>query len=197
MRYPHDDLLGLLALESVRARALVIGEDLGTVEDGVREALAARRVLGYRVAWFERTPPQAWPRLALAAATTHDTATVRGAFDGSDLAQLEAIGALPAGREQQVADAYRANVARVRAALAAEGLAGADPAVGLHELLARTPSLLVAAALDDMLGARERVNAPGTVDERPNWRVPLPVPLEEIPTHPLARQVAAVLQRVH
>src|SRR6266545_2499151 len=110
VRYPADDLLGVVALESARAGALVIGEDLGTVAPGVRERLAAERILSYRLAWFERGPDLArpvggrgrrppgrrraadYPRLALAAATTHDLPTVAGFFSGADLARLHDIG---------------------------------------------------------------------------------------------------------
>ena len=91
VRYPADDLLGILALESATAKALVVGEDLGTVEPGVRERLAAEGVLSYRLAWFEhdhgggRRRAADYPRLALAATTTHDLPTVAGFFTGSDL----------------------------------------------------------------------------------------------------------------
>ena len=88
MRYPADDLLDIVCLESHRAGAVVVGEDLGTVEDGVREALAERGILGYRVLWFEDDDPAAWPELAMAAVTTHDLPTVAGLWTGSDTADV-------------------------------------------------------------------------------------------------------------
>jgi 4-alpha-glucanotransferase len=179
VRYPTADLLGVLALESQRAGALVIGEDLGTVPAGVRARLAARAVLSYRVAWFEPGPAAAWPRLALAAATTHDLPTVTGFFSGADLEHLRDIGVVPAARYRAEAAGQASRRAELRARLAAEGLHG-DPVAALHAFLARTPSMLAVAALEDALGVAERPNVPGTTEQRPNWRLPLPLPLEEL-----------------
>ncbi|HEY3592839.1 MAG TPA: 4-alpha-glucanotransferase, partial [Polyangiaceae bacterium] len=95
VRYPALDLLGIVALESVRARAYVIGEDLGTVEDEVRRELAYRRTLSYRVLWFERGAPETYPERAVATVTTHDLPTIAGLWSGSDLATQEALGLAP------------------------------------------------------------------------------------------------------
>jgi 4-alpha-glucanotransferase len=78
VRYPAAELLDLVASVSQRHGVFVIGEDLGTVEPGVREALAARGILSYKVLRFEEDPPAEWPRLSLAAATTHDLPTIAG-----------------------------------------------------------------------------------------------------------------------
>lgn len=88
VRYPAAELLDLVADVSRRHDAFVIGEDLGTVEPGVREALAARNVLSYKVLWFEDEPPSAWPELSLASVTTHDLPTIRG--KGRDAADVHA-----------------------------------------------------------------------------------------------------------
>ena len=85
VRYPAEDLLDIVALESHRAQALVVGEDLGTVEDGVREAMAEHGVLSYRLLWFEDDDPAEWPAEAMAAITTHDLPTVAGLWTGADL----------------------------------------------------------------------------------------------------------------
>ena len=144
VRYPADDLLGVLALESERAGALVIGEDLGTVAPGVRERLAAEQVLSYRLSWFERAPgrdgaaPKAsgrrraadYPRLALAAATTHDLPTVAGFFSGADLAHLHDIGVVADGDLAATATGQEAEREELLALLAAEGLLPARPAAG-------------------------------------------------------------------
>ena len=95
--YPLDDLLGQLALESVRARCLVVGEDLGTVPEGLRERLAGGRVLSYRVLRFERDgaefkPPDAYPALALACVSTHDLPTLAGWWSGEDIAERHSLG---------------------------------------------------------------------------------------------------------
>ena len=95
VRYPADDLLAIVALESQRAGAIVVGEDLGTVEEGVRERLAEHAILSYRVVWFESEPPVRYPQLALAAVTTHDLPTIAGLWTGADLEAQAAIGREP------------------------------------------------------------------------------------------------------
>jgi 4-alpha-glucanotransferase len=204
--YPADDLLGVLALESARARALVVGEDLGTVAPGVRERLATEGVLSYRLAWFERGADgrrrraAAYPRLALAAATTHDLPTVAGFLDGSDLAELRDIGVV-AGDGVADAAAQARERASLRRLLRDEGLLDAgEPdteatTAALHAFLAGTPAMLVAATLEDALGVRRRPNVPGTVTQRPNWSLPLPVPLDELAGDPRLRRLATVLSK--
>jgi 4-alpha-glucanotransferase len=166
--YPARDLLSVVALESRRARCVVIGEDLGTVAAGVREALADHGILAYRLAWFEPGPAESIPRLAMAAVTTHDLPTVAGAYGGAsgdlDLERLAAV------------------------------VGDLDPAVALYAHISSSPALLACAALDDVLGATVQPNVPGTVDEFPNWRVPLPAPLESIPADPRAQAVLAAIR---
>jgi 4-alpha-glucanotransferase len=201
VRYPADDLLGVLALESMAAGALVVGEDLGTVEPGVRERLADEGVLSYRLAWFEEDPDGGrrraadYPRLALAATTTHDLPTAAGFFTGSDLEHLRAIG-VAGGDEQADQEQQRASLLRL---LEAEGLlAPGERGVGaivaaLYGFLARTPAMLVAATLEDAVEARDRPNVPGTTDQRPNWSLPLPVLLDDLAADPRVRRLAAIL----
>jgi 4-alpha-glucanotransferase len=205
--YPADDLLGVLALESARARSLVVGEDLGTVAPGVRERLAAEGVLSYRLTWFEqgadgrRRRAADYPRLALAAATTHDLPTIEGFLDGSDLAELRDIGVVAGDRFGQAAAERARERASLRRLLRDEGLLdpgepdGGATAAALHGFLARTPAMLVAATLEDALGVRRRPNVPGTTTQRPNWSLPLPVPLEELAADPRLRRVAAILSK--
>ncbi|HTE68716.1 MAG TPA: 4-alpha-glucanotransferase [Actinomycetes bacterium] len=203
VRYPADDLLGILALESLRAGALVVGEDLGTVEQGVRERLAAEGVLSCRLAWFEheadgrRRRAADYPRLALAATTTHDLPTVAGFFSGSDLDHLCDIGVATAGGDEQAnQEEQRASLCRL---LEDEGLLDAgEREVGaivaaLYGFLTRTPAMLVAATLEDAVQARDRPNVPGTIDQRPNWSLPLPVKLDDLATDPRVRRLAAIL----
>jgi 4-alpha-glucanotransferase len=188
VRYPAADLLDIVALESHRAQAPVVGEDLGTVEPGVREVLAARNVLSYRLLWFESDPPPSWPSRSLAAIGTHDLPTVAGLWDGSDLAEQQEFGL----------DADAEATSRLRTWLVeAAGLAPDAPpeaaVSGAHRLLAEAPSVLLAASLDDALAETVRPNIPGTAD-RPNWSHPLAVPLEDFATHPGVTALAAILQ---
>lgn len=176
VRYPSAELLDIVALESVRAGAYVVGEDLGTVEDEVRKELAARGVLSYKLLWFEPDRPAAFPRQSMAAVTTHDLPTVAGLFSGSDLDAQRAAGVEPNE------DSTNRIIERVAA------WAGLDPAAiepeaaarACHELLGEAPSQVVVATIEDALGVEERPNLPGTIDEYPNWSIALPVPLEAI-----------------
>jgi 4-alpha-glucanotransferase len=205
VRYPADDLLGILALESLAAQALVVGEDLGTVEPGVRERLADEGVLSYRLAWFEHGPdggrrrPADYPRLALAATTTHDLPTVAGFFNGSDLDHLCDIGvATPGGQEQADQEAQRASLCRLLEdeGLLAPGERSVEAIVAaLYGFLTRTPCMLVAATLEDAVEAPDRPNVPGTIDQRPNWSLPLPVPLDDLAADPRVRRLAGILDR--
>jgi 4-alpha-glucanotransferase len=190
VRYPADDLLAIVALESHRAGAFVVGEDLGTVEAGVRERLAERGVLSYRVTWFEEGPPERYPELAMAAVTTHDLPTIAGLWTGADLREQHALRLEP---NDAAIEAIRK---RLSVATGRPPEAPVDEVIeATHRLLARAPSLLVTATLDDALGVAERPNVPGTTDERPNWSLALPAPLEALPSTPLALRIAAALAR--
>ena len=188
VRYPAADLLDLLALESARAGALVVGEDLGTVGAGVREELAARDVLSMRLLWFEDDPPEAWPERALAIVTTHDLPTVAGVWTGSDLADQGAAG-VPVAEDG--AAALRRRLA-ARTGLA-DGARVDEVVVAVHGALASAPSALVAATLEDALRVPERPNMPGTVDSWPNWSLALPVPLEDLENDPVVTAVGDAL----
>jgi len=188
VRYPADDLLAIVALESQRAGAIVVGEDLGTVEAGVRERLAEHAILSYRVFWFEPEPPARYPALALAAVTTHDLPTIAGLWTGADFQAQAAIGREP----------KRAAFAEMRERLrqttgVAEDAPVAEVIERLYERLADATSVIVNATLDDALAVAERPNMPGTVDEWPNWSIALPEPLEAIEQATLPRAIARAL----
>ena len=176
VRYPETELLDILALESVRSGAYVIGEDLGTVEDGVRAQLAERGVLSYRLVWFEDGPPATYPVEALAAVTTHDLPTLAGVWCGGDDPNGELRPRL------------------VQAAGVGDDATLAEVAEAAHRALAGAPSRVVSATLEDALGVAERPNQPGTTTERPNWSLALPVPVDDLPAHPGMRSVVAALR---
>jgi 4-alpha-glucanotransferase len=187
VRYPTDELLEIVALESHRARAVVVGEDLGTVSPGVRRELRRRQMLSTRLALFERVGPPRYPRQAFAGITTHDLPTVAGALSGTDLDDQAAAGIRPDGAGLAL---LRARLLRV-AGLGA-GAPLDDVVVALHRRLAASPSMLVAGTLEDALRVEERPNLPGTVSaQRPNWSLALPAPIEDLATDP---RVAAVVQ---
>jgi 4-alpha-glucanotransferase len=184
VRYPYWDLLNILALEAERAGAFVVGEDLGTVEDHVRAELRSRQVLSYKLLWFEDRPPAEWDGGALGAVTTHDLPTVAGVWSGSDVeAQRQAGLAVNEAGSRGLHDR-----------LAEWTGSGPDRPVDeviedAYALLAEAPCDVLTVTLDDLAGVEDRPNMPGTVDEWPNWRLALPVPIEALEASPLARRV--------
>ena len=190
VRYPHHDLLNILALEAYRAGACVVGEDLGTVEDSVRADLSDRDVLSYRVWWFEREPTQSWPKRALGAVTTHDLPTVAGVFDSSDLDAQRRLGLNP---NEDSSMQLRERLLDITGCTDASE--PAEVVERAYEDLSHAPCVLLAAGLEDALAVADRPNMPGTLDEWPNWRMALPFSIEEIENHPLPAAIAAHLNR--
>jgi 4-alpha-glucanotransferase len=184
------DLLAIVALESQRAKAVIVGEDLGTVEDDAREQLAAKQVLSYRLLWFEKTPPSRFPDHSLAAVTTHDLPTIAGLWSDSDLDAQRRLALSPNEAGTAEIKSRIRRLTRVPAdAPAAEVIAR------VHESLARAPSRIVTATLDDAMAVEERPNMPATTDEWPNWRLALPQPVEALRKSPLAARIARALKR--
>jgi 4-alpha-glucanotransferase len=186
LSYPLDDLLALIRLESHRHRAIVIGEDLGTVPHGLREKLGRSGVAGLRVLQFERdshrfNPPEWYPPAAVAMPSTHDTATIAGWWRGADILAREAADQLPAGRSRETCETERAREKTMAwQAFADAGITGGapQPAAGNASpvvdaaiaFVAKTPTLLVVLPLEDALGLVEQPNLPGTTTEHPNWK---------------------------
>lgn len=190
VRYPADEFLAVLAVESHRAGAWVAGEDLGTVEPGVRERLAAEDILSHRLLWFEPTPPATYPWRSIAAITTHDLPTMAGLWSGADVAAQHSLGMTPDEH------GYHEIRQKVRGMANIDDEAPIDEViVAAHRLLAQAPSAVVVAALTDALAVEERPNMPGTIDEWPNWSQALPLPLEQMETHGLCRRVAEAMRR--
>ena len=174
VRFAGREMLEVLALESVRAQALVVGEDLGTVEDRFRDELHDTGVLSTRLVWFEDVPPERYPRQALAMVTTHDLPTIAGVWTGADRAELEALGR-PADDGPDV----------LRDRLVSLTQVGADALVAevvddVHRCLGQTRSVVALATLEDLCHVTLRPNVPGTTDERPNWSMALPLSVEEL-----------------
>ena len=190
VRYPASDLLDIVALESVRAGAVVVGEDLGTVEPMVRDEMAARDILSYRLLWFEDDDPASFPRRAMSALTTHDLPTVAGVWSGADAEARRSLG-LP------VNEAGNAEIRQRLARVAGDaGDSAAIAAVNAYRALTRSPSMLVAAALEDAAGVAERPNMPGTTSALwPNWSLALPRPLDEVMSSPVCISIAEALRR--
>jgi len=188
VHYPAHDLLAIVALESQRARAIIVGEDLGTVDESMRSILSDHDVLSYRLLWFDENDPARWPSKSMAAVTTHDLPTVAGLWDGTDLEAQRRLGLDPA--EESI------RAIRDRLVSATDLAPDAPPVHAVaraYELISHAPSVLVAATLDDAVAEPERPNMPGADGRRPNWSLALPATLEEVETHPLATRIAAEL----
>jgi 4-alpha-glucanotransferase len=186
LRYPLDDLIRLTALESWRHGAIVIGEDLGTVPEGLSERLASAGLLGIRTLWFQRDgvtflPPREWTPDAIATTSTHDLATVAGWWAGRDIDWRHRLHLYPPETAASQPDEERAiDRQALSAALQQAGFtdtSAAPASAPLDEVLAfvgSTPSPLVMVPLEDVLGIVEQPNLPGTVEIHPNWQQRLP-----------------------
>ena len=207
--YDAHALLGILALEASRAGAVIVGEDLGTVQPAVREMLDATGVLGSAVLCFETgldgrfRPPASWRRDALASVTTHDLPTAAGWLAEEHVRVRAELGQLGHSLEQE-RERVRAERELMLAMLQDEGLleAGGDVVLAMHQALVASPCRVVLAAYGDAVGDLRQPNLPGTIDEYPNWRLPVadgagrPLMLEELLAHPGVRRLAALLQQV-
>ncbi|MBM3599481.1 MAG: malto-oligosyltrehalose synthase [Alphaproteobacteria bacterium] len=192
VRYPFADLVGILALESQRARCVVIGEDLGTVPEGLRAALERADILGCRLLYFEHDDhdrfvrPRDYPRSALVAVGSHDLPTLAAYWRGADIDLRAELGLLgDATQVEAERGRRRAICASLHAALRDDGLADAEhcerpPVEAAYRFLARSPSPILMVQLEDPLEILEQINIPGTIDEHPNWRRRLPVAIATI-----------------
>jgi 4-alpha-glucanotransferase len=206
--YDAAGTLGTLAATAAGSGSVVVGEDLGTVEPWLRDALADRGVLGTQLLWFERgwsgepLAPQWWRRNSMVTVSTHDLPPAAAFLSGSQVTDRLALGLLTRPEEEERAEAARV-VDDWIGALVAQGLlpAGVRPSadeftVALYAYLALTPALLIGVNLAEAAGETRSQNMPGTDTEYPNWKLPLcgpdgtPVLLEDLATNPRIRAVA-------
>ncbi|WP_299527503.1 4-alpha-glucanotransferase [uncultured Streptomyces sp.] len=208
-----EAMLAVLVLEAHRAGAVVMGEDLGTVEPGVREALARRGVLGTSVLWFERdwegtgrpVPPEQWRADCLATATTHDLPSTAAKLSGDHVRLRDGLGLLARPLEEELTEdatdtaEWLGYLARLR--LLPEGGGDEEAAVrAVHRFLLATPARMVGVWLPDTVGDRRPQNLPGTWDQYPNWRLPVadgegrPMTLEQITASPRLHRLMEALR---
>ncbi|GFG96058.1 4-alpha-glucanotransferase [Mycobacterium timonense] len=213
VRYDHEAMIGIVALEAHRAGAVVVGEDLGTVEPWVRDYLLLRGLLGTSILWFELDrdgnggplPAERWREYCLPSVTTHDLPPTAGYLAGDHVRLRDSLGLLTRPAAEELA-ADRADLAAWLAELRRVGLLedGVDDpeqiVLALYRYLGRTPSRLLGVALTDAVGDRRTQNQPGTTDEYPNWRVPLTGPdgrdvlLEDVFADPRAATLAEAVR---
>lgn len=211
VRYHHEAMVGILMLEAHRAGALIVGEDLGTVEPWVRDYLRERGLLGTSVAWFEMgkdgrpLPPDSYREYAMASVTTHDMPPTAGYLAMDHIALQHQLGLLTEGWAEETALAKQ-SLALWREALIEHGFLAAEDAddidagvLAMHRWIAASPARVLNAALTDAVGDRRTQNQPGTVDAYPNWRIPLsgpdgrPITLEDVYVCERAARLAAVM----
>ncbi|MEU7293481.1 4-alpha-glucanotransferase [Streptomyces exfoliatus] len=213
VRYDAEAMLAVLVLEAHRAGALVIGEDLGTVEPGVREELAGRGVFGTSVLWFERDwagtgrplPQDGWRAECVATATTHDLPPTAARLSGDHVILRHRLGLLPGDLERErSADAVETAEwlgLFQRLGLLPEGPGDEQSEIrAVHRFLLGTPARMVGVWLPDAVGDRRPQNLPGTWDQYPNWRLPIagadgqPLTLEQLAASPRAHALLRELQ---
>jgi 4-alpha-glucanotransferase len=195
IRFPFAAMLAVLAQESANNHCLVIGEDLGTMPDGVGDTLNQWGVWSYRVALFEREHdgafrlPENFTERAIVTFNTHDLPTFAGWKSAHDLKVKTALGLDPGESETERHDALNAMTGR----LAEQGLGSGLAFLDVLRYLARTRSRLLAVAIDDILGLCDQPNVPGTIDEHPNWRRRLAADIDAIAGHETLQAVNDVM----
>ncbi|MDO5738942.1 MAG: 4-alpha-glucanotransferase [Ornithinimicrobium sp.] len=213
VRYDHEAMIGILLLEAHRAGAVVVGEDLGTVEPWVRDYLTDRGVMGTSILWFERDwegdggllDPEQYRELCLATVTTHDLPPTAGYLEGVHVELRHRLGLLERSLEEEQEEDERSREEVLadlrRRGLLREGVGVPEQVEALHAFLTLTPAKLIGVSISDLAGDKRVINQPGTDEEYPNWRVPLagpdgtPVLLEELFTWRTARRLARTVNR--
>ncbi len=207
LRYPFEDLVRLVALESWRNRCIVIGEDLGTVPDDCRARLARVGILGLDVLPFMRDgnaflAPRRWRENAVAMTSTHDVAPIGGWWQGRDLdwrRRLRLFGERGEASERDERIRSKAQLARAlsrsgkRVSPRASEAGIVDAAI---DFVGASASPLAIVPIEDLLGAAEAPNLPGTIDEHPNWRRRYRAPASRLLDTPrVARRLRSLAQR--
>jgi len=208
VKFDHEALINILVLEAHRAGAVVIGEDLGTVEDWVQRILADRGILGTTILWFERhgggiQPVEQWRWASMGSVTVHDLPPTAGYLKGEHVRIRSELGLMTDSYEEAMS-AHDAEMADWRQHLSDRGLLRPDSSdedfiVALHRLLAQSHCRLLSVALPDTVGDIRPQNQPGTDREYPNWVIPLtdsrgqPVGIEELGESELLRRLVAAV----
>lgn len=174
---PTEAFIAATAIESHKATTMVIGEDLGTIPEGLRQKLASAAILSYRMLWFERDgqgfyPPASYPRLSAACLSSHDLKPFKGWQASASVAELDEL----------------------ETAIAKEGIDGPDLVTKAHAFVARTPSALMLVQADDLTGETESLNVPGTDQENPNWRRRLSVGIEDFADLPATESIISAVK---
>ncbi|MEW6409369.1 MAG: 4-alpha-glucanotransferase [Nitrospirota bacterium] len=217
VRYPSEDLLRIIALESVRNRTIIVAEDLGTIGEEVRETLSRFNMFSYRLFYFERDYskgeliiPDGYPEIALTSVTTHDLPTLYGYWIGRDIEIKKQLGLYPDdGAWQKDLNERKRDKAIILSALHSQGILPEnlplDPemvsemtpelCLAVYTYLARTPCKMVTVSLDDLFGVLNQQNMPGTIDTYPNWSLKIPLELQALISDWRAKAMADMFYR--
>jgi len=212
---PFEDLLRLIALESVRNQVVIVGEDLGTVAPYIRKRLTEANILSYRLLYFEKDDqqsfilPEDYPELALVTVTTHDLPTLAGFWAQRDIEVRKEAGMLDNQQALISAAAERALDKKNLLMLLQElGLlpehcstdVNAYPEITgeLHNavvgFLSMTPAKLFILSQEDLFKETDQQNLPGTTTEYPNWSLKMKYTLEQLRSDPEAKAFSGMFR---
>jgi 4-alpha-glucanotransferase len=203
-------LFGILSLESHLNKGIIIGEDLGTVPEEVRNILEEKSILSWKVFYFEKIndefiDPNSYPLNCVATINTHDLPTLAGYWLGKDIEEKLKIGILTeqeAKKLLEIRNKERNKIIEMfnkkqyfkdKEPLTEDSIFDSEIVYYFYRLLSETPSKIVLASIYDMMGESDQPNVPGTVNEYPNWRLRLSVPIEEIENNPYFISVTSAL----
>ena len=192
--YPVDALLAILRVEAMRADAWIVGEDMGTVAEGVRDTMESIGMLGNRSGM--RTPISEFPVLGVGTSSTHDQVTVAGLLTGSDVQDLKRIGKNADWKQVERTRRSLAEMARIDPDRPVESMTEADVKAAVlsrYRLLSDADSVMVVVNIDDAAMVPERPNMPGTVNTYPNWKFALPQPVDDVMTSELADDLVRLM----
>lgn len=212
VKYNQEDLLRIIALESLRNKTIVVAEDLGTIGENVRENLLRFNMLSYRLLYFERNYPdpsfifpERYPEMALCSVTTHDLPTLYGWWTGRDIEVKKRLGFL---KDENIYQKYRFERDRDKGlllkALESQGLVEREGFISkmtpelcqkIYEYLARTPCKLLSINLDDVLGIMDQQNMPGIIEDYPSWRRKIFLSLEDIISDKIFVKISESMKR--
>lgn len=205
IRYPLHGLLGMIAEESQTAKCIIIGEDLGTIPDGLRDTMRNHELMGCGISLIERNSDgslidfSSVRELSLTAFSNHDFPTLAGFWEGTDFEWRAAlkiasdVQALNAERERRENDkAFLAQSAGYKSS--SDKALTPELAAKLYHALGRSPALAVAVQLEDLLMQTAQPNVPGTTKEQPNWRRKYRANIESIENHPSAKIIRSAIK---
>lgn len=196
VKYPLEDLMGIVALESHRNKCLIIGEDMGLVPPEIRKQMDKRFMLSYKVLMFEKEndtefkAPKKYPRNAVVVTSVHDTPPLKGFWYAKDISVRRNIGVYNEEIAEKLFQLRKSERETLSVLLKTEniylpekyinGEFSKEVNIALHKLVAKTPCRLMLTTIDDLIASEELMNLPGTYEEYPNWRSKLTIPLEEV-----------------